>query len=522
MIKCIPHSTPLFWGTHGDPFVYNKSTIVEIIFHSCELLLGTLGTCLNLFLVITILMNEEIKQERSSYLTMSLAVADIFVSGGIIMTESILFLSYTAPVHDGKRPTLLVCQMWAGFATFACSLSSLNLPAIALDRYICISRPLHYEVVMTSNRLASLLGVVWVISLGAGFLPLTWPFSQTCYTDDGSDTFEVPPFSPLNGSFNELVFMLEPGSSCHPLRMCLLSISPLQGIALATVVIIAPSIILVVICILKFRITSAHKNSVNFTLGTVNSLPDTHKKFMFPSSISLGIIKSSFMRRDPGTSDIDNKSVSQVDHANVMISSEESSSVDMDESNESLDQAPPLEHDKTLSFSDKFVALVNVSSINMPKMQSLPKMASKPSVSRTISNFFGSGVDDIKKYKSRSMHARIASTTSVKSLRDKIAGRSDGMSSFLQGASKAFRVLALVVGSYLLSWLPLGFNIIVQSIWPGAISLRSSQAMLKAATFTACVNPIICSLSDKRLLGAMKSTFSKHSSGVGQSAMPDF
>ncbi|GFR85166.1 hypothetical protein ElyMa_002435600, partial [Elysia marginata] len=45
-------------------------------------------------------------------------------------------------------------------------------------RYIVISRPLHYEWVMTGERVAILLGSVWLISFCVALVPLKLPFHK--------------------------------------------------------------------------------------------------------------------------------------------------------------------------------------------------------------------------------------------------------------------------------------------------------------------------------------------------------
>ncbi|GFS21528.1 hypothetical protein ElyMa_006926800 [Elysia marginata] len=133
MTRCKKASLPLFWGTFEDPFIYDLPELVDVTLHAVQLSFGTLGVVLNIILVLITFSHEGLSQRKSSYLTLSLAISDLLVSGGIIMTDSALFLAYSQ-ASVLKRPSLLACQLWASFATFACCLSSLNIPAIALYR----------------------------------------------------------------------------------------------------------------------------------------------------------------------------------------------------------------------------------------------------------------------------------------------------------------------------------------------------------------------------------------------------
>ena len=62
---------------------------------------------------------------------------------------------------------------------------------IAIDRYVAVTRPLHYPIIVTINRSRLSIILVWFLAAAISFFPITlgwWksdlPAAQTCYDDE--------------------------------------------------------------------------------------------------------------------------------------------------------------------------------------------------------------------------------------------------------------------------------------------------------------------------------------------------
>ncbi|XP_023231620.1 probable G-protein coupled receptor No9 [Centruroides sculpturatus] len=102
----------------------------------------------------------------TNFIIMSLAVADLLV--GI----AVLPYSITLEVLEVWVFGHIWCQIWLAVDVWMCTASILNLVAISIDRYLAITRPVHYRSIMTSRRVKLLIASVWILSFLICFPPL--------------------------------------------------------------------------------------------------------------------------------------------------------------------------------------------------------------------------------------------------------------------------------------------------------------------------------------------------------------
>lgn len=118
-------------------------------------------------LVLYLIFSSPGTRRKPSYLFISsLALADILAS--IIFVCSFVNFHVFNETNFSKEIYLL--QLGGVNTSFSASLSSLLLTA--LDRYISISRPSEYKVLMTWKRAWAALGVLWVTCATVASLPL--------------------------------------------------------------------------------------------------------------------------------------------------------------------------------------------------------------------------------------------------------------------------------------------------------------------------------------------------------------
>lgn len=118
-------------------------------------------------------------QKPSNYFLVSLAASDILVA-----LFSIPFRIYT--VLNSSSGWLLgkhTCQFWIFIDLLCCSASIVNLSLVSVDRYIALSRPLRYLMIMTVQRCKMSILCVWLFSFTISILSVhTW--SKDGYVKD--------------------------------------------------------------------------------------------------------------------------------------------------------------------------------------------------------------------------------------------------------------------------------------------------------------------------------------------------
>uniref|UniRef100_A0A8R1Y369 G_PROTEIN_RECEP_F1_2 domain-containing protein n=1 Tax=Onchocerca volvulus TaxID=6282 RepID=A0A8R1Y369_ONCVO len=119
----------------------------------------------NLFVIIAILIERDLKKRPQYYLIFSLAVADLLV--GLIVTPlgawSIMMRAWTFGVA--------LCDFWISIDVLVCTSSILHLVAIALDRYWSVT-DVSYVQNRTPNRIFGMLGIIWFLSSLISLAPI--------------------------------------------------------------------------------------------------------------------------------------------------------------------------------------------------------------------------------------------------------------------------------------------------------------------------------------------------------------
>ncbi|KAM4527607.1 alpha-2B adrenergic receptor [Odontesthes bonariensis] len=119
----------------------------------------------NILVIIAVLTSRSLKGAQNLFLV-SLAAADILVATLIIP------FSLANELQGYWAFSSIWCEIYLALDVLFCTSSIVHLCAIALDRYLSISRPVSYGTKRTPIRIKAAIIVVWLISAVISFPPL--------------------------------------------------------------------------------------------------------------------------------------------------------------------------------------------------------------------------------------------------------------------------------------------------------------------------------------------------------------
>ena len=119
---------------------------------------------LNALTIIAILSSRHLRAQPTSIFILFLALADLMVSWGVVCLTGELAL-------DSQQHAICLTCALIQAGTVGWSYTSLLL--LAVDRYIALTRPLHYHNIVTVKRSLISICSLWVISISWGW---TWIF----------------------------------------------------------------------------------------------------------------------------------------------------------------------------------------------------------------------------------------------------------------------------------------------------------------------------------------------------------
>ncbi|CAJ0597211.1 unnamed protein product [Cylicocyclus nassatus] len=118
----------------------------------------------NLFVLVAIAWERDLRGRPQYYLIFSLAVADLVV--GLIVTP----LGAYSTVAGEWRFGITLCDIWISVDVIVCTASILHLVAIALDRYWSVT-DISYVQNRTPKRIVIMLAIIWMTSVVISLAP---------------------------------------------------------------------------------------------------------------------------------------------------------------------------------------------------------------------------------------------------------------------------------------------------------------------------------------------------------------
>uniref|UniRef100_A0A8C2K7Q2 Dopamine receptor D2a n=1 Tax=Cyprinus carpio TaxID=7962 RepID=A0A8C2K7Q2_CYPCA len=131
---------------------------------------------------------EKALQTTTNYLIVSLAVADLLVA-----TLVMPWVVYLEVVGEWRFSTIH-CDIFVTLDVMMCTASILNLCAISIDRYTAVAMPMLYNTRYSSKRRVTvMISVVWILSFAIS-CPLLFGLNNTVTHDDALCVIANPAF----------------------------------------------------------------------------------------------------------------------------------------------------------------------------------------------------------------------------------------------------------------------------------------------------------------------------------------
>lgn len=134
--------------------------ILNLITATICILIGIMAILGN-GLVFAAMKNTKSLRTSTNYFITSLALADFFIGTFIIP------LSVAGSL---QRPAWFFSNLFDFLLTQSFAASTFNLSAISFDRYLAITNPLRYPLIMTKQRSKTTIAIMWLISLSVATL----------------------------------------------------------------------------------------------------------------------------------------------------------------------------------------------------------------------------------------------------------------------------------------------------------------------------------------------------------------
>ncbi|KAI4815465.1 hypothetical protein KUCAC02_005609 [Chaenocephalus aceratus] len=163
---------------HKHPYNYYAMLLTLLIF---VIVFGNVLVCIAVS-------REKALQTTTNYLIVSLAVADLLVA--TLVMPWVVYLEVVGEWRFSK----IHCDIFVTLDVMMCTASIFNLCAISIDRYTAVAMPMLYNTRYSSRRRVTvMISVVWVLSFAIS-CPLLFGLNNTVTRDESQCVIANPAF----------------------------------------------------------------------------------------------------------------------------------------------------------------------------------------------------------------------------------------------------------------------------------------------------------------------------------------
>uniref|UniRef100_A0A915PAS0 G-protein coupled receptors family 1 profile domain-containing protein n=1 Tax=Meloidogyne floridensis TaxID=298350 RepID=A0A915PAS0_9BILA len=270
----------------------------------------------NLLVIAAIFYDRKLRRQPENLFLVSLALSDLFVAGMVMVLAAANDLIGFWPFGAA------FCQFWICL-DIACSTASiLNLCAIALDRFIHISRPMRYVRFVGRRVICCSVCAIWIISTAVGTAQIA--FGATNGLEIYSVIFNGDYFGEINETDKFRFIEQQP-----TLVQCQLQLSPFYAVFSSLLSFFLPATLMLFLYYRLYLYARHHARSIQSQLKQATSLlilqlasdrvrqvvvrPSTG--FLSPSSIALHYDS----RRFSGKSSFDGESLQKAEFSQINV-----------------------------------------------------------------------------------------------------------------------------------------------------------------------------------------------------------
>ena len=142
----------------------------------------------NLLTILAVVKTRSLRTRHTYLPTASLAFSDLFFS--LLCCP----VNYVTTLMDKTSINPTLCRTNGFLGMLFCQTSILTLSTLSLDRYVCIVKPFEYELLITKNRIKTVLVTQWIFSGIIAAVPLSgwgnyifYPQKGFCFIDYKKD-----------------------------------------------------------------------------------------------------------------------------------------------------------------------------------------------------------------------------------------------------------------------------------------------------------------------------------------------
>nr|CAD2182913.1 unnamed protein product [Meloidogyne enterolobii] len=427
----------------------------------------------NLLVIAAIFYDRKLRRQPENLFLVSLALSDLFVAGMVMVLAAANDLIGFWPFGAA------FCQFWICL-DIACSTASiLNLCAIALDRFIHISRPMRYVRFVGRRVICCSVCAIWIISTAVGTAQIA--FGATNGLEIYSVIFNGDYFGEINETDKFRFIEQQPS-----LVQCQLQLSPFYAVFSSLLSFFLPATLMLFLYYRLYLYARHHARSIQSQLKQATSLlilqlaSDRVRQvvvrpssgFLSPSSIALHYDS----RRFSGKSSFDGESLQKAEFSQINVAvnkSPENHSIDA-----TIQQGTPVlratlrQLRRTESNNSSSFSFVSRNGLGVN--------------SRRVGCGGGNGGER------RKSCSPLPSPTTKRGFKScGWSNNNNGNGGHRSSDKKARVTLGVIMGTFLICWLPFFIVNVLRPFWPEIFPPLLFQTVSWLGYANSSVNPVI-------------------------------